>query len=293
MRLNARTPTETVRLIEAASAKINLALHVRRRRADGYHDLETIFAFTEFGDTLTGTVADTRSRAQSDGLALAVDGEFAMAVGAADDLVLRAARALAAAAGVQASARLQLTKRIPVAAGLGGGSADAAAALRLLNRLWHLDWPLARLAEVGGRLGADVPACVFGTTQLGRGRGEQLLPYPGGTIAGTAVLLVNPGVPMPTGPVFAGWDEVDRGPLDLALPLAALRNDLTGPATALDPVLGTVLSALGDTGAKLVRMSGSGATCLGLFGEHTACAAAQGRIASAFPGWWTVATTLR
>jgi 4-diphosphocytidyl-2-C-methyl-D-erythritol kinase len=263
--LNARKPTETVRLVEAAFAKINLALHVRRRRADGYHDLETIFAFTEFGDTLTGAVAETRTGAESDGLTLAVDGEFAMAVGAADDLVLRAARALAAAAG----------------------------ALRLLNRLWQLDWPLARLAEVGGRLGADVPACVFGTTQLGRGRGEQLLPYPGGIVAGTAVLLVNPGVPMPTGPVFAGWDEVDRGSLDPALPLAALRNDLTGPATALDPVLGTVLSVLGDTGAKLVRMSGSGATCLGLFGAQTACAAARDRIASAFPGWWTVATTLR
>lgn len=277
--------TEAGVLTEAACAKVNLALHVRRRRADGYHDLETIFAFTDFGDTLTGAAAGT--------LTLTTEGEFASVVGAVDNLVLRAARVLAAAAGVQHGARLQLIKRIPVAAGLGGGSADAAAALRLLNRLWQLDWPLGRLADVGSGLGADVPACVFGTTQLGSGRGEQLTPYTGASMAGTPVLLVNPRVPMLTGPVFAEWDRIDRGALDVASPLAALRNDLTGPALALDPVIGTVLATLDAAGAALSRMSGSGATCLGLFASTADCDAARERIAAAYPHWWTVATSLR
>ncbi len=276
-----------------APAKVNLALHVRRRRDDGYHDLETIFAFTEFGDKLTGTAADA--------LTLTAEGEFAGAVGAADDLVLRAAWALAEAAGVADGAALMLTKRIPVAAGLGGGSADAAAALRLLNRLWGLDWPLARLAELGSALGADVPACVFGTPQLGYGRGEVLMPYtgaagantPGATLAGTPILLVNPRIAMPTGPVFAGWDRVDRGPLDAALPLADLRNDLTTPASAINATLTRVLTALDEVGAALSRMSGSGATCFGLFADAASCEAARDRIATAHAEWWSVATTLR
>lgn len=287
-------PYEAACLVEAAPAKVNLALHVRRRRADGYHDLETIFAFTGFGDTLTGVAADA--------LTLTAEGEFAGAVGAADDLVLRAARALADAAGVQHGAALTLTKRIPVAAGLGGGSADAAAALRLLNRLWRLNWPLARLAELGSALGADVSACVFGTTQLGYGRGEALVPYAsadgtgadaaGAGITGTPILLVNPRVAMPTGPVFAGWDSVDRGPLDAALALADLRNDLTASASAINDVVGRVLTALDDTGATLSRMSGSGATCFGLFANIVNCEAARDRIASVYPAWWAVATAL-
>ena len=194
-------------MIEAARAKVNLALHVRRRRADGYHDLETLFAFTAFGDTL-----QVRSGA---GLSLSVDGPFAAAVGEGDNLVLRAARALAAAAGVPADAALTLDKHIPVAAGLGGGSADAAAALRLLNRFWSLDWPLDRLAAIGATLGADVPACVFERTLAGTGKGDALARVDLG-LAGTPVLLVNPRVAVPTGPVFAGWDRVDRGELTAA-----------------------------------------------------------------------------
>lgn len=276
--------TEADVLVEAAPAKVNLALHVRRRRPDGYHDLETIFAFTDFGDTLTGTAAD--------GLSLTVDGEFGGVVGAADDLVLRAARALAIAAGIEHGAALMLTKRIPVAAGLGGGSADAAAALRLLNRLWRLEWPMERLAEIGGELGADVPACVFGTAQVGHGRGEQLTPYIA-EIAGTPTLLVNPRVATPTGPVFARWNGVDRGELDPAQPLTGLRNDLTEPAQALNPVVGSVLAALDESGATLSRMSGSGATCFGLFDSERTCAAAESYFVQRFPSWWTAATTLR
>ena len=159
---------DDAQVIEPAPAKVNLALHLRRRRDDGYHDLETLFAFTDFGDTLA--VAD------GDGLTLTVIGPFADAVGDGDNLVLRAARALAGAAGCPAVAALTLDKRIPVAAGLGGGSADAAAALRLLNRFWRLDWPLGRLAAVADPLGADVPACVFSRTMAGTGRGDALSP---------------------------------------------------------------------------------------------------------------------
>lgn len=295
------SPSEAGTLVEAAPAKVNLALHVRCRRADDYHDLETIFAFTEFGDTLTGAVGNTERRAPEgvqaqaalNDLTLTVAGEFAATLGEPDDLVLRAARALAATAGVSVATNLRLTKRIPVAAGLGGGSADAAATLRLLNRLWKLDWPPERLAEVGSQLGADVPACVYGTPQVGRGRGEQLVLYPGASFAATPILLVNPRIAMPTGPVFTGWDGVDQGALDPTQPLRTLRNDLTGSALTLSPVVETVLTTLDAAGASLSRMSGSGATCFGLFDDMSACAAACERIASAFPGWWMVATTLR
>jgi 4-diphosphocytidyl-2-C-methyl-D-erythritol kinase len=269
-------------VIEAAPAKVNLALHVRRRRGDGYHDLETLFAFTAFGDTLR-----VRSGA---GLSLDVGGPFAAAVGAGDNLVVRAARALAVAAGCPADAALTLGKHIPVAAGLGGGSADAAAALRLLNRFWGLDWPLARLADLAAPLGADVPACVFSRTLAGTGRGDALAAADLG-LAGTPVLLVNPRVAVATGPVFAGWDGVDRGPLDAAAWRTA-RNDLTAPAVALAPVVADVLAALTATAATFVRMSGSGATCLALYRDPAACDAAAATLARDHPAWWQAATTL-
>jgi 4-diphosphocytidyl-2-C-methyl-D-erythritol kinase len=269
---------------EHAPAKINLALHLRRRRPDGYHDLESIFAFTDFGDTLRGEAGE--------GLSLQLSGPTAAAADVGDDnLVLRAGRALAAAAGVTDGAALHLEKRIPVAAGLGGGSADAAAALRLLNRLWGLDWPLARLAALAEPLGADVPVCVFSQTLFGAGKGEALSPWPH-RFAGTPVLLVNPRVAVATGPVFAGWDRQDRGPIDPALPLTALRNDMTAAAMALQPVIGEVLAALERAGeASLVRMSGSGATCLALYPD----AAARDRAAAALAGsgWWLCPTLLR
>lgn len=268
---------------EHAPAKINLALHLRRRRPDGYHDLESIFAFTRFGDTLNGEAADA--------LTLHLDGPMAAAADVGDDnLVLRAARALAAAAGITAGARLHLAKHIPVAAGLGGGSADAAAALRLLNRLWGLDWPLARLAELAAPLGADVPVCVHGCTLFGAGKGEALSAWPQ-DFAGTPVLLVNPRVAVPTGPVFAGWDRQDRGGIAADAPLTALRNDMTAAAVALQPVIADVLAALAAPGeATLVRMSGSGATCLALYPD----AAARDRAAAglAESGWWLCRTSI-
>lgn len=268
---------------EFAPAKINLALHLRRQRADGYHDLETVFAFAGFGDTLTV--------APSDSLSLEVTGDFAGAAGqGSDNLVLRAARALAATAGVPAAAALQLDKRIPVAAGLGGGSADAAAALRLLNRFWGLDWPEARLVALGADLGSDVPACVASRTCLGAGRGELLQPWPV-DLAGTPILLVNPRVAVPTGPVFAAWDQVDRGGIAPGAALTALRNDMTAAAAGIAPVIAQVLTALESAGgAILVRMSGSGATCFALYRDATACTAAQSALAG--HGWWTAATRL-
>ena len=270
-------------MIEAAPAKVNLALHLRRRRADGYHDLETLFAFTDFGDTIRVRVGD--------GLSLTVDGPFTAAVGEGDNLVLRAARALAFAGGCPANAALTLDKCIPVAAGLGGGSADAAATLRLLNWFWQLDWPLERLAAIAAPLGADVPACVFSETLAGIGKGDILSPVDLG-LAGAAILLVNPGVAVPTGPVFAGWDLVDRGALDPQRWRTA-RNDLTLPAIAIAPVIADVLRALDATGASFVRMSGSGATCLALYDDAATCAAAQASLAANQPSWWATATTLR
>jgi 4-diphosphocytidyl-2-C-methyl-D-erythritol kinase len=196
-----------VRLDDVGYAKLNLALHVRRRRDDGYHDLETIFAFTELGDRLTVEPAAE--------LNLRLDGAFARAVPpGGENLVLRAAKELDAAAGEGGQgATITLDKRLPIAAGMGGGSADAAATLRLLNLLWGLDWPLDRLAEIGAGLGADVAACVHSRTMRGEGRGETLVPIDDSGLAGTGVLLVNPRVAVPTPAVFARWDGEDRGPL--------------------------------------------------------------------------------
>jgi 4-diphosphocytidyl-2-C-methyl-D-erythritol kinase len=270
-------------LTELAPAKINLALHLRRRRPDGYHDLETVFAFTDFGDTLQAAPADT--------LSLALTGPWAGPAGAGEDnLVLRAARALATAAGVTAGAALSLDKLIPVAAGLGGGSADAAAALRLLNRLWGLHWPEARLLAIAETLGADVPACVASRTCFGSGKGEVMTPWLQ-DMAGTPVLLVNPRVAVPTGPVFAGWDQIDRGGIAPGAPLASLRNDMTAAAVALAPEVAEVLAALTDAGgASLVRMSGSGATCLALYPSMAARDAAA--MALAPRGWWLAPTAI-
>jgi 4-diphosphocytidyl-2-C-methyl-D-erythritol kinase len=271
-------------MIEAAPAKLNLALHLRRRRDDGYHDLETVFAFTEFGDTLQAM--------PSDGLSLTVTGDFAAAAGAGDDnLVLRAARALAAAAGVPPRAALTLNKRIPVAAGLGGGSADAAAALRLLNRFWGLAWSEAALQALAADLGSDVPACVPSRTCFGSGRGEVLAGWPVG-MAGVPVLLANPRVAVATGPVFAGWDRIDHGGIAPGAALASLRNDMTAAAIAIAPAIGDVLALLAASpGVTLARMSGSGATCFALCADPAACAAAAAMVESR--GWWAAATIIR
>jgi 4-diphosphocytidyl-2-C-methyl-D-erythritol kinase len=270
-------------LTESAPAKLNLALHLRRRRSDGFHDLETVFAFTEFGDSL--------SVAPAEALSLSVEGEFSGPAGQGpDNLVMCAARSLSDAAGIAAGAALRLEKRIPVAAGLGGGSADAAAALRLLNRFWGLGWSQARLLALADGIGSDVPACVASQTCFGEGRGELLANWPV-SLMGTPVLLVNPGVAVPTGPVFAGWDQIDHGGIDAGAPLSDLRNDMTAAAVAIAPVIAEVLGALERAGgATLVRMSGSGATCLALYPDAVARAAAASILAPR--GWWMAETAL-
>ncbi len=271
---------------DTAWAKVNLALHVRRRRPDGYHDLETLFAFAADGDRLTAAPADR--------LTLTVTGPFAAALDEEgdDNLVLRAARLLAEANRVDAGATLTLDKRLPVASGIGGGSADAAAALRLLARLWRVDVP----AGLAMTIGADVPACLASVTARGEGRGEELQPL-GDGLAGQAMLLVNPGVAVSTGQVFAGWDGSDRGSLGAGDPLtaaAAGRNDLEPAARMLAPEIDAVLNLLAaQPGAGLVRMSGSGATCFALFDSAVERDAADAAVAGQQPGWWRLATALR
>ncbi|HSI18551.1 MAG TPA: 4-(cytidine 5'-diphospho)-2-C-methyl-D-erythritol kinase [Sphingomonas sp.] len=273
-------------IIETAPAKINLALHVRARRADGYHEIETLFAFLRDGDVLTLSPGD---------LSLAIAGSFANDLTADDDnLVLRAAHAYAAAFGVTAAGTFTLDKRLPVASGIGGGSADAAAALRALARRDGIALGDRRLFECAAALGSDVPACLLGVTALGGGRGELLEPL--GTVAGTPVLLVNPGVAISTAKVFARWDKIDRGPipdggtLDRAL---AGRNELEAPARALAHAIDDVLAALGGTEKTLlVRMSGSGATCFALYASEAARDVAAAAIRAAHPGWWCLESVL-
>jgi len=274
-------------LQETAYAKINLALHVRRRRDDGYHELETLFAFCEDGDVLTADAADE--------ISLTIDGPFSDGLETDDgNLVIRAARALREAAGVTKGARLHLTKNLPIASGIGGGSADAAAALRTLIQLWGVDAEVTSLALA---LGADVPACVTSQSARGEGVGDALTPL-GDALAGTPVLLVNPRFGVSTGAIFKAWDQVDRGPLargdDLLAIAQAARNDLAAPAIVLAPVIADVLAALeAQSGTVLVRMSGSGATCFALFESMAARDAAHTAITKSHPNWWTMASRLR
>jgi 4-diphosphocytidyl-2-C-methyl-D-erythritol kinase len=221
---------------EFAYAKINLALHVREREADGYHRIETLFAFAEVGDLLRV--------GQGEGIGLSIEGPFASALGEDEDnLVLRAARALAGACGIREGASLLLEKRLPVAAGLGGGSADAAAALRALNAFWGIGLGKAELGEIGRTLGADVPACILSRTAIGTGRGNLLERTEPAGLKGMPILLLNPGVALSTASVFGRWPGKDGGPLPEDW--RAGRNDLQAPAEALAPEIGAVLAALG------------------------------------------------
>jgi 4-diphosphocytidyl-2-C-methyl-D-erythritol kinase len=277
---------------EAGWAKINLALHVRRRRSDGYHEIETLFAFVDRGDELTAVVAE------ADGLV--IEGVFAEGLSAdADNLVRRALTLLRGLYGADRVPPLEvrLGKHLPVAAGIGGGSADAAAMARLVRRHFLPEVGDAALARAVGSLGADVAACVASATCLGTGVGEELEPVPELRLAGTPVLLINPRQPVATGPVFAAWDGIDRGPLfvgaDARAQLLAARNDLQRPATAQCPAIADILCELGAHRPWLARMSGSGATCFALFDAAAARDEAAARIAQSHPHWWQMAGTLR
>ena len=269
--------------IEAfAPAKINLTLHVTGQRADGYHLLDSLVVFADIGDTLRATGADT--------LCLNVTGPHSAGLAADDsNLVLRAARLFNNAQG----AALILDKVLPVASGIGGGSADAAATLQVLSRLWGVPLP-----------GADVPVCLAGRPVRMTGVGEGLYPlvHP---LPPAALVLANPGVALSTPAVFAALDRRDHAPMPRDLPrlrdvaelaafLAMTRNDLEPAATRLAPVIAQVRAALTAQQACLIsRMSGSGATCFGLFPDPLAAAAAARALKAAHPGWWVAAAPLR
>jgi 4-diphosphocytidyl-2-C-methyl-D-erythritol kinase len=271
---------------EQAPAKINLFLHVLGRRADGYHRLDSLAVFAGAADRLWAEPATD--------LTLELAGPFGAALAAEpDNLVLRAARSLAAMAGVTPAVRLVLEKALPVASGIGGGSADAAAALRLLARLWGAAAAQVDLTAIAATLGADVPVCLAGKPARMGGVGETLTSAP--RLPRFGLVLVNPGLPVATASVFRarvgpfsapavlpdGWADARAMAADLAL----LRNDLEGPARVLCPPIDAVLEALASRpGCLLARMSGSGATCFGLFPEPEAAAAAAAALAR--PGWW-------
>lgn len=275
---------------EAAPAKINLCLHVTGRRADGYHLLDSLVAFADPGDRIVAASAPD--------LSLTVTGPAAAAVPVGDDnLVLRAARLFPDTLG---GAALTLDKHLPAAAGIGGGSSDAAATLRALARLWDRPLPAPEAAQA---LGADVPVCLAPRSWRMRGAGERLDPGP--ALPPCWAVLANPGVPVSTPSVFAALQSRRNPALPdppdsfadaaaLAAWLAATRNDLEEPARLHAPAIGDVLSALGATpGVLLARMSGSGATCFALFAEESRARLAAASIAGARPGWWVAAMALR
>jgi 4-diphosphocytidyl-2-C-methyl-D-erythritol kinase len=272
---------------EFAPAKINLHLHVVGRRNDGYHLLDSLTVFADVADRLSVT--------PSDALSLMITGPFAGGLESeADNLVLRAARALAAQAGLEARGKLVLEKNLPVASGIGGGSADAAAALRLLCRFWRIEPAVDDLGLLAGGLGSDVPVCLAGRPALMSGVGEVLKPAP--PLPDAGLVLVNPGVAVSTPAVFRarsggfsdhanfpsiGWRDVDA----LVAALGATRNDLEIPARLLAPAIDDALHVLMATpGCLLARMSGSGATCFGVFRTPADAQQASRDIARA--GWW-------
>jgi len=292
----------SIDLVENAPAKINLSLRVLGRRADGYHDIESLAVFADVCDRLTLALGGA--------LTLTVSGPSAAQTGAdADNLVIKAARALAARVANLRAGAFGLEKSIPVAAGLGGGSADAAAALRLLARANKIAPDDPRLHDAARATGADVPVCLDPQPRLMRGIGDIIsapLPLPR-----LYAVLVNPGVAVPTKLVFAGWTPAANSARDRAAAadfattakmqderqlidwLACQANDLEAPAIALAPTIADVLASLrGSAGCCLARMSGSGATCFALFASAAQTAAAGKNLRAQFPGWWISETVL-
>ena len=269
---------------QVARAKINLCLHVTGQRSDGYHLLDSIVGFAEFGDVLTFEWAESVS--------LSIDGPFSAGLSGADDnLILKAARCFAKVAGQGAT--IHLEKNLPVASGIGGGSADAAATLHGLSALWGVPLPEATKQLT---LGADVPVCVTGKTVRMRGIGEVIEPLP--NPPDLPMVLVNPGLSVATPDVFkaltckANSTISTKGEVDWISWLAAQRNDLQNPAIASVPEIASVMEALSNTGAALHRMSGSGATCFALYDSDESATKAAGKLTTAYPDWWVQATRL-
>ena len=274
---------------ERAPAKINLALHIRAKRPDGYHDLETLYAFATDGDLVTVEPSDRDS--------LTINGPFAATLNPttttdADNLVTRAAAAFTTAFAVQSKHAITLTKNLPIASGIGGGSADAAATLRALAILQDIAIDGPELLAIAAQLGADVPACLIGRPTRGTGKGDTLIPIDAPT--GLPLLLVNPRSAVSTPAVFANWNGIDLGPLGQGDTLSiarAGRNDLEAPAMTLAPAIADVRAFL-DAQANIVlsRMSGSGATCFALF-KHGTDLTPIAETARA-KGWWVLSTSL-
>jgi 4-diphosphocytidyl-2-C-methyl-D-erythritol kinase len=280
-----------------APAKVNLYLHVTGRRADGYHLLDSLVAFADIGDRVTASSAAA--------LSLEVSGPEAAGVAAlgGDNLVMRAARLLAGHAGIRpAGAVLRLVKNLPVASGIGGGSSDAAAAIRALCALWGLASDELPMAALAAELGADLPVCLYARAAWVEGIGERIEPAPDLPEAG--IVLVNPGQPLPTAAVFSAasgrfaptagrFAPMPRTAAGLAWALSDRRNDLTEAAIGLVPAIASVLAALEQLpGALLARMSGSGATCFALFADRMSAERACAALAATEPGWWSAATAI-
>ena len=276
-----------------AHAKINLALHVTGRRADGYHTIESLAVFTRFGDRVEIELSDSDE--------FSVSGKYASAVPLDDsNLVLKARDALRRQAGLQQTppVAIRLEKNLPVASGVGGGSSDAAAVLRGLIRTWELDLDNPELARTGISLGADVPMCLAAKPLIARGVGDELSMVHGFPALG--LVLVNPGVAVSTAEVFNALEKRDNAALP-ALPrnfdfhsvrnwLEITRNDLEPAAGTIQPAIGKALSVLNKAGAGFARMSGSGATCFGLFETGNVAKRAAVDIRSRHPEWFVAAT---
>ena len=270
---------------EFAYAKVNLTLHVTGLRSDGYHTLDSLVVFAGVGDRVICAPAQS--------LDLEITGPQAAALPiSADNLVLRAARLLSPGRG----AAITLEKHLPIASGIGGGSADAAATLRALSRLWDIPVPASVLA-----LGADVPVCMTPAPKRMKGVGEMLSPVP--HLPECHLVLINPGQAVSTPDVFKAMASKDNPAMaaigafatvaDLGVWLAQQRNDLQAPAMTLVPAIGTVITALsGQKGCLLARMSGSGATCFGLFASADDAADAVETITAAHPIWWVRAAAV-
>ena len=296
--------TDNFLFSNTANAKINLNLSVLGKRADGYHVLDSLVTFALLGDEL--------SVSSSDELTLTYEGAFASDlqdsfVHESDDLVLKAATALQQESGTSMTAALQLTKSVPFGAGLGGGSADAAACLRLLNSFWKLDWSMEALMTLGANIGSDIPACLMNAPCRMTGRGEHvtkidMLPI-------LFCVLVNPGVHLSTADIFrklntSKIDADKRNKPNEKLPdlttyealynyLQNTGNDLLSPAMEIAPSIGLVLDAISNTGADISAMTGSGSTCFGLFKDEVSAHHAKEQLKELFPDYWVEATALK
>lgn len=284
------------RLIESASAKVNLTLQIRGKRPDGYHELESLVMFADYGDTISFEEADSFS--------FAIDGPFAATLSGSDNLVEKAAAAFAEVTGKAVTGTFRLTKRLPVTAGIGGGSADAAAVFRLLQRHYGIPTSLSGLNCAARNIGADVPVCLMSKAAIMTGIGERLYSLP--EIEPIPAVLVNPMEPLPTAPVFRALESAPL-PDDFTEPerphlasreaiiayASAGSNDLEAPALNLLPAIGEVLAILEELpGAVLRRLSGSGPTCFAIFRTMGEAESAALAITGMRPGWWVQATKL-